>query len=807
MLSHAPRPAQPGLPGTGGVPGLRVAPPGAGRGDWPITDTAGPPAPRPVTGAGPEPSSGGAPAGSDQLVRSPGLPDAGDPLPGTAADGPAGAVRANLERLVGAVPPLLAVAVAAVNLWAVRATRLPIAYLDDADMHEQMVRFATQSFAAGRNPLTRWFPYLNEGSPQFLHYQSLGAMITGAVGLVTGPDTAFRWSLLLLWGLWPLAIYASARIFGLGRWPSAAAAAVSPLLMSVPGVGFEVNGYLWVGYGLWAQLWGMLFLPFAWACSWRALADRRWTLPAVLAVTATICAHFETGYLALAAPMVMPWLVPGDLVRRVGRAALLMGLSFAAAAWAVAPLLIYSKWAAINEALAHGPLVNGYGAKVVLGWLVHGEVFDNGRLPVVTILVGIGTVAAVWRWRSEPLGRALVALGVFCLMLTWGPTTWGPVADLVPGGRDIFFRRFMMGTQLAGIYLVGLAASAIAATLARVVVAPLSRRRPDTALVRRVAATATIPILVALGIPALREVGAYTARNAVDIALQRTEAAPEAAQLAPLLAHIEAAGGGRTYAGDPDNWGANFDVGLVPVYKYLESQDIDEVGFTLRTAALMSQPELHFDQYQPSDFVAFGIRWLIYPSGQPLPPGYRYVMHSGPYWLYELPADGYVSVVDTVGTIDANRFDVGPVTAELLAGPMIAEHQDLTVGWAGAPAPAPTSPDRRPGGAAPGEVLREGRSLVWGRMDAVVHLRRRAVVVLSASYDPGWTATVDGRRAPVEMIAPALVGVVVGPGTHRVVFRYVGFAWYPELWGLTAVALVAAGWWGGRGRRQRHPAR
>ncbi len=693
---------------------------------------------------------------------------------------------------------------ATVNLWATRATRLPVAYLDDSDMHEQMVRFATASFASGRDPLTRWFPYLNEGSPQFLHYQSLGAMVTGAAGLVTGPDTAFRWSLLLLWGLWPLAIFASARIFGLGRWPALASAAVSPLLMSVPGVGFEVNGYLWVGYGLWAQLWGMLFLPFAWACSWRALADRRWTLPAVLAITATICAHFETGYLALAAPMVMPWVVPGDLLRRLGRAALLMGLSFAAAAWAVAPLLIFSKWAAINEALAHGPLVNGYGARVVLGWLLHGQVFDNGRLPVVTVLVAIGTLWALLRWRSDPLGRALVVLGVFATMLTWGPTTWGAVMDLVPGGRDIFFRRFMMGTQLAGIYLVAPAAIAIAAGLERFVVAPLTHRRPGSLAAKRIAAAATIPVLVVLGIPAVREVGAYTARNAADIAIQRAEAVPAAGELAPLLAHIEAVGGGRTYAGDPNNWGADFDVGLVPVYKYLESQDVDEVGFTLRTASLMSQPEFHFDQYQPSDFPAFGIRWLIYPVGQPLPPGARYVMHRGPYWLYELPADGYVSVVDTVGEIYANRFDVGPVTAGLLAGPEIAEHQDLTVGWAGAPAPSPTSPGLPPGGPAPGEVLSESRTLLSGEMTTQVRLRRRAVVVLSTSYDPGWTATVDGRREPVEMIAPAVLGVVVGPGTHRVVFRYVGFAWYPELWALTAVALAAAGWWG---RRRRRPAR
>ncbi len=712
--------------------------------------------------------------------------------------------------LVGLLPQLVVVGVTIANVVAVRASRLPVAYLDDSDIHEQMVRFARQSFAHGLDPLTRWFPYLNEGSPQFLHYQSLGAMLTGAVGLAVGADVAFRWSLYLLWALWPIVIYASARIFGLDRWASAMAAAVSPVLMSAPGVGYEVNGYLWIGYGLWAQEWGMLFLPLAWACTWRAVADRRWTLPAVAAIAATVCCHFETGYLALAGPMLMPWLAPSDLRRRVGRAAVVAVLSFAAAAWAVVPLIVYRNWAAINQALVNGPLVNGYGARQVMTWLVDGEVFDNGRPAIVTSLAAVGTLVALWRWRREAVGRALVVMGVFSMLLCWGRTTWGPLMNLVPGGHDVFFRRFMFGLQLAGIFVAGIAVSGVARLLGAGVgrvASGWARTGPDTALARRagqIGALLTVPIVVLLAVPVVSNVGQYTARNARDIAIQRAEQAPAAAEIAPLLGYIKARGGGRTYAGNPNNWGSNFDVGLVPVYKYIESQDIDEVGFTLRTASLMSQPEFHFDQYQPSDFPAFGIRWLIYPVGQPLPPGARYVMHRGPYWLYELPADGYVSVVDTVGEIYANRFDVGPVTAGLLAGPEIAEHQDLTVGWAGAPAPSPTSPGLPPGGPAPGEVLSESRTLLSGEMTTQVRLRRRAVVVLSTSYDPGWTATVDGRREPVEMIAPAVLGVVVGPGTHRVVFRYVGFAWYPELWALTAVALAAAGWWG---RRRRRPAR
>ena len=40
-----------------------------------------------------------------------------------------------------------------------------------------MVRFATAQLRAGHLPLTSWFPYLGLGSPQFLHYQSLPAML------------------------------------------------------------------------------------------------------------------------------------------------------------------------------------------------------------------------------------------------------------------------------------------------------------------------------------------------------------------------------------------------------------------------------------------------------------------------------------------------------------------------------------------------------------------------------------------------------------------------------------------------------
>jgi uncharacterized membrane protein YfhO len=63
--------------------------------------------------------------------------------------------------------------------------------------------------------------------------------------------------------------------------------------------------------------------------------------------------------------------------------------------------------------------------------------------------------------------------------------------------------------------------------------------------------------------------------------------------------------------------------------------------------------------------------------------------------------------------------------------------------------------------------------------------------MLSASFDPGWTATVDGRRQRTETVAPALVAVEVPAGEHRIIFRYRGWQDYPLLFAACAAALVA----------------
>lgn len=689
------------------------------------------------------------------------------------------------------------------NLVSLRALALGVSYLNDSSLHEQMVRFATAQLRAGHLPLTSWFPFLGGGSPQFLHYQSLPAILTGALGLATGPDAAFRWSLYLLLALWPISVYVAACAFGAGRRAAAASAAMAPFLVSATGIGYEQHAYIWTGYGVWTQLWAMWTLPLAWGFSWRAIRDGRGYLKAVLLTALTVALHFETGYLALAVLLVWPLVAGRPLGARLRRAALLLGGSLLGSAWVIVPLLAQRSWAAVNEPFQGTGLVNGYGAHQVIAWLVSGQLLDDGRLPVMTVLAALGLGLAWLAWSSDADGRALLMALAVCLLLAFGRTTFGSLVDVIPGSRDLFFRRFMMGVQLAALLLAGRGAVWLTVR-GRALLHAWTRPWPR-GLEPVAALTGAIVVLS----PAWLQLGASDRHDSAAIAAQRRADQTAGAQLNRLISAIQRDGGGRTYAGMPSNWGQSFTVGTVPVFKYLESRDVDEVGYTLRTASLMTDPEFFLDDRDPSDYRLFGIRYLILPAGKAPPVHARLAMRSGPYGLWTIDGAGYVQAGRIAGQISADRTNVGTRAIPLLRSGLAADGAYLSVRYgshAGHGAGRVPATRRQP----PAGVASAQRAdLAHGEASATVRMQRPGVAVLSASYDPGWTVTVNGRRRPTRMVAPALVAVDLPAGTDHVAFRFHGYGGYPWLLALSGLTLalialtpLTPGWWGARPTRR-----
>jgi len=683
------------------------------------------------------------------------------------------------------------------NLWVLRSQRLTVAYPNDLAFHRKMVWVATHQLVNGDLPLTHWFPHLSLGSPLFVQYQSASAMLTGALGMVVGPQQAFSWSLYLLLALWPLCLYWTARLLGWSRWECAAAAAIAPLLYSIPGArGFEDQAYVWLGGGLWSQLWAMWALPLAVGFSWRFLTQRRYLLGAVLALSATIAFHYLMGYLAALILIVMALLKPSDLPRRLGRAALVGGCALLATLWVTVPLLLDAKWTALNEFQVGTTIDDSYGARTILHWLASGRLFDYGRFPVVSILLAIGLAVCVARFRRDERARLLVSIFILSLLLYFGRPTLGFVLDLLPGNRVLLFQRFLAGVQLAGILLAGVGAVWTARLLAR------GAREMWPAVARRLAVhprrvalggIAAIALLVGVLAPAWSQLNAYGELNAQWIGAQRSVDATQGQQLNGLLRLVEQRGGGRVYAGLPSNWGYHFMIGGVQVYNYIENTRVDTVGLTLRTFSLMTDPEAWFDQDNPGDYAVFGIHYILTPSSLRPSVPVTLLRRAGPFTLWTVHAGGLIQVVDTTAPITANASDLGTTTRAFLESDLPARGIYPTVAFAGGAGATPTLPPGAVPAGPAGRVIAERDALEAGTAAAVIDAHRTSVVLLKASFDPGWTVTVDGKPATTEMVAPALVGVTVAPGVHRVVFTYRGFGSYPLLFAVALATLLAVG--------------
>ena len=197
-------------------------------------------------------------------------------------------------------------------------------------------------------------------------------MISGVFGTVVDPDTVFRWSLYLLLALWPLAVYWSGRLFGLEPLDRRRGGGGR----AVPRLGrrhrLRDKAYVWVGYGVWTQLWASWTLPLAWGFTYRALSSLRRR-------AARRLLHHADGRPALRDRATWPscrsWSgrssSPPTCGAGSGAPLALGGAALLASAWVIVPLLAQSHWAARNQVLEGTGLENGYGARQILSLALH----------------------------------------------------------------------------------------------------------------------------------------------------------------------------------------------------------------------------------------------------------------------------------------------------------------------------------------------------------------------------------------------------------------------------------------------------
>ena len=370
-------------------------------------------------------------------------PDEFSPQPGNHWTEPA-----RLERLIAGLLLAFAVAFNLVQLYPEVAVKVPS--LNDGVLHLANLQRASDALASGQDPTDHWLGTIVMGYPLLHHYQHLPyllpALMAAPAREAVSTADLMRWITYLLLSLFPLSIYFSMRWFGFSPLPSALAGLASPLLSTNGLYGLEYGSYVWRGYGLYTQLWGMVLLPMALARTYRAVKDGRGYFWAVVLLAATVLSHVVLGYIALGSaalfivlggwrkragdiPAARPWV-------RAARLVLLLALVGLVAAYFILPFLRDSTY--MNRSVwERADKYDSLGYEWALGTLLKGELFDYGRLPCCRswprpgwrCACGAGAMnATARRSRWPPCGSRYISAGrpgASC----WTCCLWGAICS------------------------------------------------------------------------------------------------------------------------------------------------------------------------------------------------------------------------------------------------------------------------------------------------------------------------------------------------------------------------------------------
>jgi hypothetical protein len=671
---------------------------------------------------------------------------------------------------------------------------------DDAT-HFLLIQRASEALANGENVLDHWVPQLELGFPWFIYYQPLSSLVVvvlhralfGLVDLFT-VFNAVRYILLV--GL-PITVFWSLRRMGVGAAGAAMAAAASPLLSGDFRYGFDYDSYIWRGFGMFTQLAAMHLSFVTVAVAWSSLRSRKWSgvVWLALALAALVLTHLIYAYMMAITLGVIALVgaeTRADIARRFLR------LVFAGIPAAVLSAWLWLPFIAQPAFLGASPYLqaekyDSYGAAKILGWLVTGDLMDHGRIPVITALVALGVVAAVFLYKT-PVARSALALFVVWLVLYFGRPTLDGLVSLFPMHDGLLLHRFIGSLELFAIVLIGIgvawaydrASSPLPSSLlTRLRLAPRVKLSPPVRL-----ALAGVFALLLLA-PAIAERATFYSSNTTW--MRQTQAAIDSdVDARTILSSLRSRPPGRVFAGlRSTGYGPLMDFKLpfnsVRFSDLLVYSGIPVVAAPYSSLSLNADLIWDFAVDRPEDYQLFNVRYVVAPSATAMPAFLQPITRTTRYVLYVAPTTGYA----TYGAIvDRESFrsqrSLFAVNRPWFNGEDVAALRFHRVDF-----PAATD------GTIAGESAGCGRPAYTyervqpSRVDVVVGCPAASTLIFKMTYHPNWHVTVDGSDAATFMVSPSFIGVSLPAGDHFVTAEYRSTPIKAPLFAVAVLVLVA----------------
>jgi hypothetical protein len=692
----------------------------------------------------------------------------------------------------------------------------------DMVLHTILAEAAAEAISNGQNFTDRWQGSMGMGHPMFHYYQHLPHVAIGLFHVVTFEAFAVadlvRWSAYLLISIFPLSIYWSLRRIGFDQLSSAMGGLVASLIATAGTSGFEYTSYIGSAQGLYTQLWAMVLMPPALAAGYRVLREGQGYFWAVLLLAATLLSHLLYGYMAfitlgvltfiLPMQFKLPWNINSpsgarggtraerrrarrsgrsqmsnatlatppasetpslivNLLGRIWRLTLLFLLAGAVTSYFFIPFFLDLSY--FNSSVHIDPRnYDSYGHSVLLQVLFEGSMFDFDRFPSLSILVLVGFVICLLRWRNE---LYLIPLAVFLiwLLLYFGRPTWGSLLNVLPLSQNILMYRFIGGVHLGGILLMAVALGASWRWA-------LSRSNiwyPVAALVL------TLTILL----PVYIERRSSLQEDALRLEGCQQREFLDNQEVTLLLDELKLLPKGRVYAGrflySEPHWGFNYRAGCVLLQARAVTEGLDTMAPLFHRYSLTSDVLDDFDETRLEQYNLFNVRYVVAPEGQIFPNFVKLLRQFGRHRLYEVETTGYFDLVGSELAFAGEKDDFLPAASSWLASglPQAKLHPVVLIGSTSPEFPTPLSEAPREmatGGSAPGP----DRGTVFAEeigsnyFAAEVTVERESIFLLKASYHPNWRATVDGIESDTLMLMPGFLGIELPPGDHSVRIEY-----------------------------------
>ncbi len=660
---------------------------------------------------------------------------------------------------------------------------LPVPNLNDDAFHFALVRHMSEALATGQNPLDLWMHETELGFTPTVYYQNLPHLAVALLdrGTLGAVDlfTLFNIVRYVLLVGFPLVVFWSLRRMGFSTIAAAVAAAASPLLSADFLYGFEYGSYIWRGWGMYTQLWAMNLSFLALACGYRTINRGTGYAWAIVSLSLLVLSHLLYAYM-MAITLVLVVLVGArraTIVPRLARLAI-VGMSMAViTAYQWVPWVTTSQYYNVSPDL-QAYKFESFGAPTILGWLVTGDLLDHGRLPMITILLGIGVVAALL-YRTRVAILALVGF-LFWLVLYFGRPTLGPLLDLLPLPNGLLLHRFIGSVEVFGLMLVGLGGALTWHVVHRLATSPAGRRRISPPWRPVIAASLLLVILL----PAMAERADFYGRNTTFMTTSSRALAGDTG-LQAVVQSLRSSPGGRVYAGRPGDWGKDTNLGDLSVRNILVANGIAVVGppdngFSLN-ASLLSW----FRDQDPAQYDLVDARYVVTPGALQVPPFYELVLRAGRYALYRVPTSGATEYVAIAARMPAaSQRDLYAANLAWWRSDQPGAGRFIRWDYPAVSGPPETS-GGCPGG---GQTLFEVDAA--DSIHVVVDCPAAAALMFKVTYHPNWVVTVDGQSAETYMISPSYLAVDLAAGTHDVQAVYTPT---PAKTPLLIIGLIALG--------------